>query len=197
VELVEGDRVVATTLPWAGPTQTPVAPAADLVDAAIAAFDVAAYEAHHPFPTCFTCGPRRPEGDGLRLFPAPIEGSAAVVWRWRGATAHADRDGRLRPEVVWAALDCPGGMAWMHGGDQSEPEPLVLGQLSVAIFRRPNVAEELVVSGWQDGAADRRRHSGTAAWTRDGELIAQGAATWIRLDADQAATFAASSTPPV
>lgn len=196
VELAEGDRVVATALPWAGPDETAVAPEADHVDAAIAAFDVAAYEAHHPFPTCFTCGPQRTEGDGLRIFPAPIERSATVVWRWRSATAHADGDGRVRPEVLWAALDCPGGMAWMHGGAQSEPGPLVLGQLSVAIFRRPTIAEELVVSGWQDGSTGRRRHAGTAAWTRDGELIAQGAATWIRLDADQATTFAASSTPP-
>src|SRR4051794_31035726 len=24
---------------------------------------------NHPFPTCFTCGPDRAEGDGLRIFP--------------------------------------------------------------------------------------------------------------------------------
>src|SRR6476659_6945263 len=27
----------------------------------------------HPFPTCFTCGPDREEGDGLRIFPGPVD----------------------------------------------------------------------------------------------------------------------------
>jgi hypothetical protein len=28
----------------------------------------------HPFPTCFTCGPDRAPGDGLRIFPGPLPG---------------------------------------------------------------------------------------------------------------------------
>ncbi len=38
----------------------------------------------HPFPRCFTCGPERPPGDGLRIFPG------AVVPSWGGC-------GRPRP----------------------------------------------------------------------------------------------------
>lgn len=196
VELVESGQVVAAAQPWAGPDERAQAPTADQVDAAIATFDLADYDAHHPFPTCFTCGTRRDEGDGLRLFPAAIASTSAVVWRWRADADLGDEAGLVRPEVMWAALDCPGGMAWMHGGDRSEPGPLVLGQLAVAIFRRPSVGEELIVSGWQDGAVDRRRRAGTAAWTADGELIAQGEATWIWLDPEQAAAFAVSQPAP-
>ena len=37
---------------------------------------------HHPFPTYFGCGRNRPEGDGLWLFPDPIEGRhVASAWR--------------------------------------------------------------------------------------------------------------------
>src|SRR5690606_23692028 len=36
---------------------------------ALAAETTYAGHAAHPFPTCFVCGPRREEGDGLRIFP--------------------------------------------------------------------------------------------------------------------------------
>ena len=40
----------------------------------------------HPFPTCFVCGPGRPERDGLELFAGPVDGdpthtAAALVLR--------------------------------------------------------------------------------------------------------------------
>src|SRR5262249_60356064 len=35
----------------------------------------------HPFPECFTCGPERAEGDGLRIFPGPDgPGRTACTW---------------------------------------------------------------------------------------------------------------------
>jgi hypothetical protein len=30
---------------------------------------------NHPFPTCFTCGPQRVLGDGLRIFPGRLPGA--------------------------------------------------------------------------------------------------------------------------
>src|SRR5215468_4646987 len=29
-------------------------------------------ESQHPLPTCFVCGPKRVEGDGLRIIPSPL-----------------------------------------------------------------------------------------------------------------------------
>ena len=43
----------------------------------------AEYAGHrsHPFPSCFSCGPDREEGDGLRIFPGPVgEGRVAATW---------------------------------------------------------------------------------------------------------------------
>ena len=40
---------------------------------------------HHPFPTCFACGPCREPGDGLRLFPGALR------------DAHLFEHGRLAP----------------------------------------------------------------------------------------------------
>ena len=40
----------------------------------------------HPYPTCFVCGPGRAAGDGLRIFPGPVERAASCTRR-RGAPA--------------------------------------------------------------------------------------------------------------
>src|SRR5439155_1527101 len=70
--------------------------------------------AAHPFPTCYACGPRRPPGDGLRLFPGRLpDGRTAAPW-----VVPED----IEPAVVWAALDCPGG--WSIA---VESRPYVLG----------------------------------------------------------------------
>ena len=64
----------------------------------------------HPFPACFSCGIARPGSDGLGLRPGLLpgrEGVTAASWRPDGSLA--DAAGQVRPEFVWAALDCPGG----------------------------------------------------------------------------------------
>jgi hypothetical protein len=65
----------------------------------------------HPFPTCFTCGPDRAAGDGLRIFPGPLPGGDLWAAPWTPDPSVADQDGLVVPAVVWAALDCPGGFA--------------------------------------------------------------------------------------
>ncbi|MGR6999796.1 hypothetical protein ACU686_19670 [Yinghuangia aomiensis] len=53
----------------------------------------------------------RTEGDGLRLFPGLLPqqpGTTATPWVPDASLADAD-GARVRPEFVWAALDCPGG----------------------------------------------------------------------------------------
>jgi hypothetical protein len=55
------------------------------------------------------------------------------------------RDGRVKPEFVWAALDCPGG--WAVAEFQQEPK-IVLGQLAVEVFRPLPGGEQYVVVGW-------------------------------------------------
>ena len=66
--------------------------------------------AGHPFPTCFSCGIARPGSDGFGLRPGLLPGRKGVTAAsWQPDGSLADSAGRVRPEFVWAALDCPGG----------------------------------------------------------------------------------------
>ena len=96
---------------------------------------------------------------------------------WWGATG----------ATMWAALDCPSGLAWINGRQPSGPA--VLGRMSVALHRRPRPGEHLVVAGWPISAEGRKLLAGAAVWSADGEVLAVNAATWIRLSDDQQAAF--------
>jgi hypothetical protein len=63
------------------------------------------------FPGCFVCGPSRAPGDGLRVFPGALAGRGLWAAPWTPDPSVAGADGAVRPEMVWAALDCPGGIA--------------------------------------------------------------------------------------
>ena len=78
----------------------------------------------------------------------------------------------LRPEFVWAALDCPGGFAAGY------PETtLLLGRLAARIDRLPEAGERCVAMGWQLGV-EGRKHLGTAL-VSGREILARARATWI------------------
>ena len=75
-------RPVAT----ARPAQSDPVPVA-AVDAAAARAAEATFPGltSHPFPTCVSCGTGREPGDGLRIFPGPVDGApgtgrAAATW---------------------------------------------------------------------------------------------------------------------
>ena len=81
----------------------------------------------------------------------------------------------MRPEFVWAALDCPGAFAVELVGRGTR----VLGRLAVRIDERPRAGEEHVVIGWPLGGEGRRQEAGTALLDADGRLLAVGRAVWI------------------
>ena len=99
-----GEELIARTtdrgaeLVDAGGTLLAEARAADPVDedvpapvgfeAAERASSLYPWRENHPYPSCFVCGPHREDGDGLRIFPGPVEGA-----RCRGAL---DPRGRAR-----------------------------------------------------------------------------------------------------
>ena len=60
----------------------------------------------HPFPGCLVCGPAREPGDGMRIFPGEL-GDGVFAAEWTPGEWLSDGEGRVRPEFVWAALDCP------------------------------------------------------------------------------------------
>ena len=116
----------------------------EAVDAATARAAEASYAGWvtHPFTSCFTCGPDREEGDGLRIFPGPVDDldgatRVAAVWTPHPSTAedwHAYEDDHRRASVpvTWAALDCPGGWA-----ADLATTPAVLGRMTARVDTLP------------------------------------------------------------
>ena len=135
--------------------------------------------AAHAFPGCFTCGPDRADGDGLRIFPGAVE-PELVAAPWTPHASVADDDGLAAGPAVWAALDCPSGWA----GLLSAERPAVLGRLAVDVRRRPHVGEQLVVVGWAVEDLPKKFIAGSALQTADGEVLALGRATWVRIPLD-------------
>jgi hypothetical protein len=125
----------------------------------------------HPFPTCFACGTERNPSDALCLHTGLLAGHTtlrAAAW-----TPHEST-----PEVVWAALDCPGG--WACGIAERE---IVLATMTASIRDLPKVGEPHVLMAWPRGQDGRKYYSGTCLYAVGGRLLAQADAVWISVDA--------------
>ncbi len=140
-------------------------------DAARAAEVSYAGLAAHPFPRCFVCGPERT--DGLRLAPGPV-GTGATACTWEPDDSLPATDGRVGAQVVWAALDCPGGWTADIVG-----RPMVLGRMAAAVASLPKVGEPCVVVGQQLGLEGRKMWTATTAYGSDGRELGRAHATWI------------------
>lgn len=121
---------------------------------------------HHAYPTCFTCGPARE--DGLRIFAGPVAGRDLVASPWRPR-------GSIRPEIVWAALDCPSGWAV----DEFQREGVLMGRMAARLVGEVATGMPYVVIGWGRGVEGRKRHAGSALFGAAGELVAYARSTWI------------------
>ncbi len=130
----------------------------------------------HPFDHCFTCGTKRAEGEGLRLFAGPCDVHRTAT-AWSPHQAFAEPDGALNVAVSWAALDCPGGWA----ADFAE-RPMVLGRMTGQVLRRPRPGEDLLATGRLDDHTGRKFLTSTALYTRDGELLGRAEQTWIEIE---------------
>lgn len=131
----------------------------------------------HIFPGCFVCGPERDQGDGMRIFPGPLhDRDHRVAATWIPDETVADEDGTVRPEFLWAALDCPGYFAAADNAGMA-----LLGRMSAVLHRKVHVGEPLVVTGWPIDSEGRKQHVGSALHDKDGNLVAAAKATWITL----------------
>lgn len=123
------------------------------------------YGQHH-FPTCFVCGPDRP--DGLKVYPGKLaDGRTAAIFK-----APAD----VSETTIWAALDCPGGWTVID-----ETHPWVLGRLSVAVSEVPKPGQECVVMGELVSEQGRKAVVRTTLYSPSDVVLARAAATWIAI----------------
>lgn len=172
VSVRDGDALVAECVPTTVDVEPRGAVTLEEADRASEAYP--GFRAH-AFPTCFVCGPDRARGDGLRVFAGRTGHAEVAAAPWTPDESLADEDGVVRPEFVWAALDCPGAIAVGY----PERGETVLGRFAVDVESRPRVGEPLVVVGWPLGEEGRKLYAGTALYDADGRLLARACATWI------------------
>jgi hypothetical protein len=127
----------------------------------------------HPAPLCFVCGPQRSPGDALCIFAGSIA-PGVVAAPWVPDASLADGRGTVRPELMWAALDCPGFAAVAP-----DMRAMLLGELTADVRRRAGIGEPCTVVGWQIASNGRKHEAGTALLGSDGELYATARAIWI------------------
>jgi len=126
------------------------------------------------FSSCFVCGPAREDSFGV--FAGQVEGRDLVASPWTPPAWTAGDDGTVRPEFVWATLDCPTYFALHLEGE------LTLSMLvrQSAELRAPiRAGEEHVVIAWPISISGRKRLAGSAVLTPDGEIAAVAEALLI------------------
>ena len=162
--LEEGDVLVAEATPGdpdLAPPSPPGVAVAQQASAGIGSWGPPA------FAECFVCG-ARDDGSGLGIHPGAVpgrDGLVATTWVAHDAT----------PEVVWAAIDCPGAYAV---GDPSRGE-IVLGRMTARVDRLPEEGESCVVVGWPLGEDGRKLFAGTALYGAAGDVLAVARQVWI------------------
>jgi hypothetical protein len=166
-------EAVAADLDLAVPP-APSVPAARAAEAGSPSFA----NGHGVHPTCFGCGARRPDGDGMRIFVGPleVEGNEEVAAVWQPSPDLAGpAPGFVADRWVTAALDCPGAMAFISRGESAG----LLGRIVVARYAPVAVGEDAVVVGWQIGREGRKLFAGTAVVDPGGAVLAAAKAIWF------------------
>jgi hypothetical protein len=172
VAIRSGEVTIAQSRPATLQIEPPVPPS--YVEALDASLRYAGFT-EHPYPTCFVCGTQRLRGDGMRVFAGPVAGREIVAAPWVPDASLDAGDGKVRPEFMWASLDCPGCFAANKSGRGN----WLLGELTAHVDRRVHIEEPCRVIGWHIASKGRKHEAGTALFDEDGELCARARAVWI------------------
>jgi len=138
---------------------------------------------HHPFATCFGCGPQRAEGDGLRIFPGLCAARRELAATWIPHRSIAAADGRVPREMVWAALDCPAGWAMDPVKREKFPDQAaaVTAQLAARIDGAVFAERRYTILSWPVRADGRKISTAAVLYDADGAPLAVAAALMVIL----------------
>jgi hypothetical protein len=128
------------------------------------------------FSRCFVCG--RAREDSFGVFAGRVAGRELMATPWTPPGWAADESGHVRPEFVWAALDCPASFAAYY--HDTNPDIGFLVRHGVRIDAPVLAGEEHVVIGWPAGGEGRKRQSGSAVLSPDGDVLAAGRALMVQ-----------------
>jgi hypothetical protein len=171
LKLMDGTETVATATPRTFELDVPRPPSYATALAAVSGYE--GFQ-EHAYSDCFVCGPVRQRGDGMRVFAAPIPGMDLVAAAWIPDRSLCGADGKVLPEYMWAALDCPGFFA--TGAAIRGP---LLGTYAARIDRCVHLDAPCVIIGWALKHEGRKHVVGTAIFDNFGELCGRALATWI------------------
>lgn len=180
VALYDGEHLVGAGLPADVDMPEIAAPSLRQAEAAASrTFDAS----KHPLPTCFVCGPHRDHGDGLRIHVGPIDEhdehwAGVLAAPWTPDDSLAGKDGIVRPEFLWAALDCPTAYA---SSSSAGMRVILLGRQAVDIRRRPRAGEPCVVAARETGHEGRKFFAEAILFDAGGAALATCKATWIEV----------------
>ncbi|MEV0093244.1 hotdog fold domain-containing protein [Streptomyces sp. NPDC050738] len=173
-ELRSGETLLAVASPYG---QTLDAPAAPGWEQAREASKEHVRVQNGGMSDCYGCGTAVVPGRGLRLFPDIARGRDLVAAAWTPDPGLAGDDGLLPPEVVWSALDCPGGVAALRLG--SAKDGLVTAALTATVLRPVAAGEPHVAYAWLTEESGRKHTVGVGLATAEGELCAVAEALWL------------------
>ncbi|MEQ8557672.1 MAG: hypothetical protein RIB03_05090 [Henriciella sp.] len=128
---------------------------------------------------CFVCGRNREPGEGLRIFCGQLDGKDTAATVWTPHETFADEDGLVRPEILWSALDCPGGFSL------PDVDRALLGEMNANILERPPVGEPLIIASWRTGGKGRKHVAGTALYCPDGTCLAHADTVWFEVSTER------------
>ena len=149
-------------------------------------FEAARIASEHPrafgageMSVCFVCGRGREPGEGLRIFCGQLDDPETAATIWTPHETFADESGFVRDEIIWSALDCPGGFSL------PDVDRALLGEMNAVILTRPPVGESLIIASWRTGGKGRKHMAGTALYTAEGKLLAHADTLWFAVDTAQ------------
>jgi hypothetical protein len=85
----------------------------------------------------------------------------------------------VRPEVIWAALDCPSGIAAAEAAGLGQDTAVLLGRMTASLAVLPSAGDRCRVIAWPDGREGRKLTAGSALLGPGGELLATARAVWL------------------
>jgi hypothetical protein len=179
LEVLHGEERVGQARPQALTLEAPRPP--DYLEAVEASRHYAGFRRHR-FPSCFVCGTQRARGDGLRIFAGPLPERGMVAAPWVPDSSLDSGEGKVRPEFMSAALDCPGYYAVAP-----DDRMMLLAQFTAHVDRLVHIGESCTVIGWAIGISGRKHEAGTAVFDEKGQLCGRARALWIEPRASESA----------
>ena len=126
-------------------------------------------------PICFCCGADVPQSEGLHVYAAPVTGFDGVAAAWRPDKSFATCEGIVPDAIVWAALDCPGQIAYFTAGIRTG----LLGRMTGRQLKPVVAEQDTIIIGWCIEVERSKHFAGTALFDQSGELCAYSKQVWI------------------